>query len=108
MALPEAVQGALRPSVSLTWVDADDAVLDLTNATVTGSIQSMATGIVRAIAGSLTVTSAVGGVFSWSYAAGDVVEAGDFLVQFTATYSVGVTPARSRADTWRVHAALGG
>lgn len=101
-AIDSIVQGSVRPSLEITWADSDGVALDLTNATVTGTIRAIATGVVRAIAGTLTVTDATAGTFRWDLAAADVVDAGRFTVQFEATYSVGITPARSVPAAWRV------
>lgn len=104
MALAPAVQGALRPSQVITWADDDGVALNLTNATLTGKIRNGA-GTVRAIAGTLSVTTAASGVFTWEYAAGDVVDAGLFDVQFTAAFPLSPTPARTLWAKWLVHEA---
>ena len=101
-AIDSAVQGSVRPSLEITWADEDGVSMNLTNATVTGTIRANATGAVRAIAGDITVTDAEAGVFRWDLDAADVATAGQFRVQFEATYSVGQTPARSVPAAWRV------
>lgn len=104
MALANAVHGSLRPSQVITWTDGDGDALDLTGATITGKLRNAA-GVVRSIAGSLTLTDADSGVFTWAYHADDVV-AGQYQVQFTASYGSGATPARTIVTEWLVHEAI--
>lgn len=104
MALPLAVQGAKRPSPVITWQISDDEVLNLTGATLTGKIASPYSGT-RAIDGALSVTDGPNGVFTWVYGDTDVSEAGRFLVQFTAAFGSGPTPARNLLHEWIVEAA---
>lgn len=105
MALAEAIAGALRPSQVITWTDGDGDAMDLTGATLTGVLHNTRTGESRAIAGTLSVTDAAAGVFTWEYAAGDVL-VGTYSVQFTASFASGITPARTIVETWRVRPAL--
>lgn len=98
----EAVQGARRPSLQLTWADETGTAVDLTGATITGVIENQETGESRAITGSFVLVTAASGVFRWDYSAADVEETGVFFVQFTADYAVGQTPAKSRRSEWRV------
>ena len=102
MALPDAVQGATRPTPQLTWTDEAGEPLVLTGATLTGTITNQ-NGTVRAIVGDLTVIDATNGVFSWAYDAADVAAAGLFMVQFTAGYGSPPSPARSVRASWLVH-----
>lgn len=106
MALVDAVQDGLRPSQRLTWVDASGVAVDLTGATLSGIIRSRATGSARVIAGTLSITDATGGVFTWEYDAADVVDAGLFDVQFVASYSSGLTPAKTFVSVWAVRESL--
>lgn len=106
MALATAVQGALRPSQLITWTDADGDAVDLSGATLTGRIRSIQSGTARDIAGTLTITTAAAGEFRWDYAAGDVVDAGKFEVQFTATFGTSPTPARTFVGGWEVERAI--
>lgn len=101
MALADAVAGALRPAQAITWTREDGTAEDLTGATITGVLKPDDTGTVRAIAGTLSVTDAENGVFTWEYAAADVV-AGTYQVQFNAAFAAGATPARTFATTWEV------
>jgi len=104
MALADAVASALRPAQEITWTRADGTTENLTGATLSGVIKSNTTGVVRAIAGSLALTDAANGVFTWTYVAADVV-AGSYVVQFTATFGAGLTPAKTFDSEWTVHIA---
>lgn len=101
MALAAAVKGGLRPSQIVTWTRSDGAAEPLTGATITGTITNRATGVTRAIAGTLTVTD--DGEFRWDYVAADVSEKGEFDVQFNAAFGSGQTPARTFIERWTVH-----
>lgn len=105
MALAYAVQGALRPSQIVTWLRSDDSPEDLTGATLTGTIRNSA-GVVRAITGTLSVTTAASGIFTWAYSAADVTSAGNFTVQFSAAFGSSPTPARTLMAKWVVHEQL--
>lgn len=105
MALATAVQAARHTPQVITWQDVDGNPLNLTGATLTGRIQSEATGAARAVDGTLTVTDAVGGVFTWTYGAVDVGTAGAFRVQFIAAFVAGGNDKTFQED-WRVEAAL--
>jgi len=104
MSLADSVAGALRPSQVITWTREDDAETpeNLTGATITGVIVDNDTGAVRAIAGTLTLTDAANGVFTWIFNAADLV-AGSYLVQFTASFPSGTTPAKTKASDWTVY-----
>lgn len=104
MALATAVQGALRPAQPITWLDAEGNAFDLTGATLTGRIRNRATRTARDVEGTLTVTEAAAGEFTWAFSAEDVAEAGTFDVQFTAT--VAGEAARTFLAEWVVEEAL--
>lgn len=104
MALQDAVQAATYTGQEITWTDAAGNAKDLTGAIISGRIQSKTSGAARAIAGSLDLVTPANGVFSWQYDAGDVVDAGLFLVQFIDTR--GAANDKSFAETWKVHEAL--
>lgn len=103
MTLAAAVQGAKRPSQTITWADENGAAVNLTGATITAAIRDARTGEARASDGTFTVTSASSGVFRWDYGDEDVEEAGSFEVQFTAQFGTGTTPQRSIIESWLVH-----
>ena len=101
--LPPRVQGAQRPSQLIIWERDDGTVEPLTGATMTGTITNRATDVTRNITGTLTPTdNAAAGEFRWDFAAGDVSEAGDFIVQFDAAFSPGPSPARTFDARWKV------
>lgn len=106
MALADAVQNATRPSQVITWTRADDTPENLTGATLTGRIRNANTGVTRDIVGTLIVTVGASGVFAWAYVLADVADAGQFNVQFTATFGSSPTPARTIDALWTVHIAL--
>ncbi len=105
MALPEAVAGATRPTPIITWSRADGAPENLTSATLTGKIYDPHTDVARAIVGVLTVTDGPNGVFAWALHADDVATAGEFEVQFTATFGSAPSPAKTLLAPWTVHKA---
>ena len=101
--LPPRVQGAQRPSQLIIWERDDGTVEPLTGATMTGTITNRATDVTRNIAGTLTPTdNAAAGEFRWDFAAGDVSDAGEFIVQFDAAFSPGPSPARTFDARWKV------
>lgn len=102
--LDDGVQGSRAPSYLITWTNTDGAPVDLTGATLSGTIHSRRTNIVRAIVGALVVTDAPGGAFRWDFASADVAEAGRFAVQFTATFAAGPSPGISFEAAWDIEA----
>jgi hypothetical protein len=75
----------------------------LTGATLTGTITNRATDVTRNITGTLTPTdNAAAGEFRWDFAAGDVSDAGEFDVQFSAAFTPGPSPARTFFARWKV------
>lgn len=103
--LADAVQGALRPAQTITWVREDGEAENLTGATITGRIVDAA-GVGRAIAGTLAVVNGAEGIFTWAYAAGDVANAGAQQVQFNAAFGAPPTPARTFVAAWYVREAI--
>lgn len=105
MALANAVKDARHTAQIITWTDGDGDAQNLTGATLTGRIMSGQTGEARAIDGTLAIVTAASGIFSWTYGAVDVGTAGQFYVQFIATYS-GPSNDKTLAATWTVEPAL--
>lgn len=101
MPLRDAVQGALRPSQLITWVDEDGDPLDLTGATITAKIGRDGTWV--SSTGSFVIVDGPSGIFRWDYSVADVATAGGFYVQFNAAFGSGPTPARNYIARWRVH-----
>lgn len=97
--LASAVQYATKRTQTITWTDEDGIPIVLTGATLYGVIDRR--GIQALITGTLTVTGATTGVFTWTYSAADVAQAGTFFVQFYAKYSSG-GPELSYRTRWHV------
>lgn len=106
MALADAVEGAVRPSQSITWQDQDGSAFSLANVSaITARIYNKATKQTADSDGTFTVTDEAAGTFRWDYGTNDVAAPGNYLVQFTATFSSGVTPARTIPADWTIHRA---
>lgn len=103
MSLQKAVQGGRYTGQQITWSLDDGTPQDLTGSTLTGTITNQLTGATRAITGTLELVTPASGIFSWSYSAADVAEAGDFWVQFTADYGSSLDDVSYR-QYWRVEA----
>lgn len=97
--IPDAVQYSRKRVLTLTWTDQDGIPIDLTAATLAGVIDRRGTH--DYITGTLTVTGASTGTFTWTFSARDVATAGSFLVQFYARYASG-GPEISYRTAWRV------
>ena len=106
MALAAAVQGARRPSQTITWTDENGTALDLSGATITARIRNTTANTTVASDGAFTVVTAACGIFRWDYSAADVATAGSYEVQFTATYVSAPTPARTILAPWVVLASI--
>lgn len=106
MALSAAVQGARRPSQTITWADNDGTPLDLSGATITARIRNTTTDQTTPSDGAFTVVTAASGIFRWDYSTADVATSGEFEVQFTATFENAPTPARTIAEPWLVFASI--
>jgi hypothetical protein len=105
MALANAVQGATHTPQRITWTDEDGDPVDLTGAVLSGRIRRVSTGETVDIEGYLDIVSPAAGVFYWIYDAADVAEAGDYTLQFTATFG-DTTRDRTLHHAWTVVAAL--
>ena len=108
MALARAIQGAKRPSQSITWTREDDSNTpeDLTGATITARIRRQGQGTSEDVTGAFTVIDGDGGEFRWDYSDDDVDIAGEHRVQFTATFESGPTPAKTFVADWIVEESL--
>lgn len=104
MALSNGVLGARQRAQSVTWTDESGTAINLTSATLSGNIRSLQTGAIRAIDGTLAITTAASGIFSWTYGANDVGESGDFKVQFKAQYAS--QPDKTYITDWRVEESI--
>jgi len=103
--LQPAVKGARHTAQVVTFGRQDSSeVVDLTSATVTGTIRDNVTKVVRAITGT-TTGSGTTGLITWTYGAADVASNGDFEVQFKATYG-DATYELSFPEPWKVYEAI--
>ena len=99
--LAPTVQGSIHTPKQITWQRTDGSAVDLTNAALTGTIKDTKTGVVTAISGTLNVTNATGGVFTWAMSSTDAGTPGTYEVQFTATYS-DQKPDTSLTANWTI------
>lgn len=104
--LADAIEGARRPSQTITWADDAGTPLDLTGAVITARIRNRSSSTVAASTGTFAITDAANGVFRWDYSADDVATAGRYEVQFTATFGTAPTTARTITANWRVLEAI--
>ena len=100
MALAPAVQHARKRLQTITWKDDDGSAIDLTGATITGIIERA--GVQTAMTGTFALVTATSGIFSWTFSAADVAQAGTFFVQFRAKYSSDKLSEISYRTQWRV------
>lgn len=105
MALADAIEGARHTAQQITWTDQDSNAIDLTGASLTGVKIARSSGTATALDGTLAITDASNGIFTWTYGATDVATPGDYLVQFTATYGA-EDLERSLVAEWTVFEAL--
>jgi hypothetical protein len=105
MALANVVQGATHTPQRITWSDSDGTAVNLTGATITASRRNIATGTTTAVTGTLALVTAESGIFDWTYSAADVATAGEYYVQFTATYGDS-SIERTLQTAWVVEPAL--
>jgi hypothetical protein len=103
MGLASAVAGGKRPSQTITWTRGDGTAENLTGATITGTITPKATGVTRAIAGTLIIDDADSGTFIWVYHADDVATAGHHTVKFSAAFGSEPTPAKTIKTAWFIY-----
>lgn len=104
MALPDSVKNSDHTSILITCQREDGSVVDLTGSTLTGVFKNKVTLVNKNITGTLSLVDAIGGQFRWlhsSGSAGDVANAGNFKVQFTATYGDS-TKEISIPEDWQV------
>jgi hypothetical protein len=99
MGIPTIVQNSRYLSTTLTWQDKSGNILDLTGATITGTIKDKETGNTVAITGTLDASAnPTLGQFVWQMSAVDVENWGLFLVMFTATF--GALPEKTFEEEW--------
>lgn len=81
--------GETHKPLSVTWLDDSSTALNLTNATLSVRFSGVGTSTSFAGAGSFTITSAVAGQFTYTFASTDVANPGTWQLQFLATYGDG-------------------
>jgi hypothetical protein len=100
MPLAKAVQYARKRSQTITWKDEDGAAINLTGAVLTGIIER--DGVQTAITGTLALSVAASGIFTWAYSAADVAVPGTFYVWFRAKYASDSLSEISYRTEWKV------
>lgn len=101
MTLAAAVQYSRKRAQTITWKDDDGNAINLTGATITGIIERA--GVQTAITGTFALVTAASGIFTWTYSAADVAQAGRYFVQFRAKYSSDSLSEISYRTLWHVH-----
>lgn len=107
MSLPNWVQSSTHTGLRIRWTRSDGTYPDLTGATITGKIRSIAPGSSSAaLTGTLApdTNQAAQGYFTYAPSAADVGTAGSYKVQFTATRT-GLPDLTFQAD-WAIEDAL--
>jgi len=88
MALSDAIQGARHVGQTITWTQKNGSIQILTGATITARIISTSLSAVAFNSdGTFNVTNGANGIFTWAYGAIDVAVAGEYEVQFKATFT---------------------
>jgi hypothetical protein len=101
--LPTVIQGALRPSLQLIWRrNGGTSVEDLTGSVLSGIIRDRYADVVTDIVGPLVLVDGPSGLFRWDFDLADVVNDGDYLVEFMATWTIGKSPAKTFAANWTI------
>lgn len=81
------IQGSRKRGKRIQWLDDDRQAPDLTSAVITARIINMRTGVAFNSDGAFAVVNpGTQGIFTWAFGTLDTATAGDFYVQFTATY----------------------
>ena len=96
------IEGSLRNTIAVTFLNPSDTAQDLTGATVTATIEPANGNVQRAATGTFALVTAASGTFTWTPSAADVATPGIYIVQFNAAYASGATPAKSRRMIWIV------
>lgn len=104
MGLPTAQEGGLRPPIIITWMYNNEP-MDLTGAAISARIYNYADKITRNSNGVFNVLIPLDGVFEWQLSEEDAT-AGNYKVQFVATFPSGLSPLRSNTLEWIVKKSL--
>lgn len=107
LVLTDAFEGARHTAQTISCLDDDDNIIDLTGATISARIEDRETGIKRASDGTFAlVAGGATGKFNWTYGAVDVGTLGAYWVQFKATYGGAATFDLGYEHAWRVRRAI--
>jgi hypothetical protein len=87
-ASPLYVNETHRP-LSVTFLDDSNTALNLTTATLSVRFGGVGTSVSFTGAGTFNITNATAGLFTYTFAAGDVANPGSWNLQFIATYGDG-------------------
>lgn len=101
--LPDWTEGTTHLVMQVPWTDANDEVVDLTGATITGLIMDTNSGVSRLITGTLLQDGTVDHYMNWTLTTADAA-AGENEVQFTATFAT--KPVSTFRALWHVEAAI--
>jgi hypothetical protein len=90
MALGPIVKGATRPIWTGTLLKTDGSTLDITGASFTGVLfDEESTQSVTLTPGNFAISSAAGGVFTYTPVAGDVATVGDYTFEVSVSLGGG-------------------
>lgn len=106
--IPKAITGAIRTPYRITWLDdTDGTALDLTGATITGIANNLATGANISLPSTqfALVNTGSDGLIDWTLRLADLLIAGTYEVQLTATFGAGGNQLSLRAE-WEIEAAV--
>lgn len=81
--------GETHKPLSVTWLDDSNTALNLTGATLSVRFSGVGTSTSFAGGGSFSITSSVGGQFTYTFVSADVAAPGTWQLQFLATYGDG-------------------
>lgn len=78
--------GETHKLLSLTWTDDANVAVDLTSASITVRFKGMGGAATFTGAGTVNITNAAAGKFTYTFNASDVAAAGNYQLQFKANY----------------------
>jgi hypothetical protein len=109
MALAATVQGARHIAQQITWQERDSnnnlSPVDLSGSTITAHKKSKDGTVVQCDGNFSLETDGTDGIFNWTYGTIDVGTAGNFEVQFIATFGDSTTD-KTIVESWTVHEAF--
>jgi hypothetical protein len=106
MALSNGVQGSRYDAPTITWL-VDGVAKVLTDSVITAVIEPCNGDDARNSDGAFTlVDGGDDGQFTWQFGDNDIADAGDFYIQFIATYDGITEVSRSSKMLWTVEASI--